>query len=282
MTSWGKTENLAAGALRSRFLFTCSYDGALWSGWQSQPSGCTVQDCIEAAFMRILKTPLRVHAAGRTDAGVHALAQCFHADIPLDCRMEPDAWLAALNAHLPPSVRILRVQSVESSFHARFSAIAKVYEYRLFCGRILPPHLAHRAWLCPRPLDLSILRTALELYCGEHDFRRFSARRGNEPVSLPQNFFTRTISESSFSLSDELLSLHFCGNGFLYKMVRMLVASAVRAATVTCSVSDIRDALDDPFGPPPRFCAPPDGLFLVHVLYPSQAKLPRDKVTVHH
>lgn len=269
MSSSGKVETLAAGALQSRLLFTCSYDGAPWSGWQSQPSGRTVQDCIEAAFARILKSPLRIHAAGRTDAGVHALGQCFHADIPSPCRLSPADWLAALNAHLPPSVRILHVQPVAPDFHARFSAIAKIYEYRIFCGCVLPPHSAGRAWLCPRPLDLSVLRTVLELFCGEHDFRCFCARRGNEPVPLPPGFFTRTISEASFTLSDELLSLHFCGNGFLYKMVRMLVASAVRAASATCPVSDVRVALDNPLGSHPRFCAPPDGLFLVRILYPD-------------
>lgn len=252
----------------SRKLFTCAYDGAPWLGWQSQPCGRTVQDCIEAAFARILKSPLRIHAAGRTDAGVHALAQRFHADIPSVCRMSTDAWLAALNAHLPPSIRITHVQEVPHSFHARFSATSKVYEYRIFRNRVLPPLLAGRAWLCPHSPDLSTLREVLNLYRGTHDFRRFSARRGNEPSPIPSGFFTRTIFDASFSFSDDLLSLRFCGNGFLYRMVRILVATAIQTARAGYPVSAVRDALDNPLGPPPRFCAPPDGLYLVSISYP--------------
>ncbi len=253
----------------SRRLFTCAYDGAPWLGWQSQPCGRTIQDCLETAFARILKSPIRIHAAGRTDAGVHAIAQYFHADIPSVCRMSSDAWLAALNAHLPPSIRITHVQEVPRNFHARFSAISKVYEYHIFCNRILPPLLAGRAWLCPHSLDLPTLREVLNLYCGTHDFRRLSARRGNEPSPIPLGFFTRSIFDASFSLSDDLLSLRFCGNGFLYRMVRILVATAIQTARARYPISAVRDALDTPLGPPPRFCAPPDGLYLVNISYPQ-------------
>ena len=127
-----------------RYLFSCAYDGTLWRGWQSQSGGGTVQDCLEAAFEAILRQSLRIHAAGRTDAGVHALAQCFHADVPEGCRMSPAAWVAALNAHLPASVRIGRAEPVAADFHARFSALGKVYEYRIWRGAVLPPHLRMR------------------------------------------------------------------------------------------------------------------------------------------
>ena len=84
-----------------RLLFTCAYDGLPYCGWQSQRGGASVQDTIEEAVARILREPLRISASGRTDAGVHAHAQCFHADVPDTCRMRPDNWRAALNAHLP-------------------------------------------------------------------------------------------------------------------------------------------------------------------------------------
>ena len=174
-----------------RFSYTCAYDGTPWLGWQSQAGGGTVQDCLEAAFGRILKAPLRISAAGRTDAGVHALGQRFHADIPDSCRMDARAWVAALNAHLPASVRIMAVQSVAAGFHARFDATGKVYEYRVWRGPVLPPHLAGRAWHHPHALSLETLREALACYCGEHDFRLFAARRGNEPEPPPADFYLR-------------------------------------------------------------------------------------------
>ncbi len=253
-----------------RLLFTCAYDGAPWHGWQSQLGGDTLQDCIEEAFARILKSPLRIHAAGRTDAGVHALAQCFHADVPPTCRMSADAWRAALNALLPPSVRILRVQPVSANFHARFSARGKEYEYRICCASILPPHLAGRAWHCTRRFDTAMLRRALRLYCGEHDFRRFAARRGNEPQPIPSDYFTRTIFSATLSKQADLLTIRFCGSGFLYRMVRMMVGTAMRTACGASSLDDIREAFSHPNDAAPRFCAPPDGLYLVRVLYDAE------------
>lgn len=253
-----------------RYLFTCAYDGEPWHGWQSQASGDTVQDCLEAAFTRILKFPVRIHAAGRTDSGVHALGQCFHADVPTSCRMREDAWLAALNAQLPASVRIMSVWTVSPDFHARFSACGKEYEYRICRAPVLLPHLAGRVWHCTRPLNVAKLRRALQLYCGEHDFRRFSARRGNEPLPIPPGFFTRTIFSVSATQRADMLVIRFCGSGFLYRMVRMLVGAAVQVAYGALSLHDIEEALLHPDGAPPRFCAPPGGLYLVHVFYDEE------------
>ncbi len=251
----------------SRFLFSCAYDGAPWLGWQSQVGGNTVQDCIESCFARILHEPLRIHAAGRTDAGVHALAQYFHADVPESSRMDAAAWQAALNAYLPASIRIMSVQLAPPDFHARFSATGKEYEYRIFCGSVLPPHLAGRAWHCRRKLHLPTLRRVLKLYVGEHDFRHFAVRRGNEPNPIPLNFFFRIIFSATLTCRGEMLTLRFCGSGFLYRMVRMLVGAAVQAAAGTISPSDIDVALRQSHGASPCFCAPPDGLYLLRVLY---------------
>ncbi len=250
-----------------RYLFTCAYNGEPWHGWQSQADGNTLQDCIEAAFARILKSPLRICAAGRTDAGVHALAQSFHADVPSACRMSEVDWQAALNSQLPASVRILRVLTVPTTFHARFSALSKEYEYRICCSSVLPPLLAGRVWHCPNRLNMAALRRALQLYCGEHDFRRFAARRGNEPHPVPPGYFTRTIYSATAARHAELISMRFCGSGFLYRMVRMLVGAAVRVASGAQSLSVIDEALCHPEGAPPRFCAPPGGLYLVRVVY---------------
>ena len=251
-----------------RILYTCAYDGAPWRGWQSQAGGGTVQDCVESAFAAILKEPLRISAAGRTDAGVHALGQRFHADVPASCRMSPQAWVAALNAHLPASVRVLSAEPVEDSFHARFSAVGKVYEYRLYRAPVLLPHLVGRVWHHPHPLDVELLRQALLAYCGEHDFRRFAARRGNEPDPPPADYYLRTIYDASLhEESADMLCLRFHGSGFMYRMVRMLVGAACRVAAGRMPLQELCRALAEPLGEHSRHCAPAAGLYLLRVCY---------------
>ena len=254
-----------------RFLFTCAYDGAPYCGWQSQRGGGSVQDCVEAAVERVLHRPLRICAAGRTDAGVHALAQRFHLDAPELCRLDERSWVAALNAHLPASVRVMAARRVPPDFHARFDAVGKLYEYRLWSGAVLPPHLAARAWHHPHALCLPTLRAALELYCGEHDFRLFAARRGNEPDPPPADFYLRTIYSATCTEEDELLRLRFHGNGFMYRMVRLLVGSACRVAAGRAPLSMIENALSAPAtGEKTRYCAPAGGLYLSQVLYADE------------
>lgn len=228
-----------------------------------------VQDEVERAFSAVLRAPLRIAASGRTDAGVHAYAQCFHADVPESCRMSPENWRAALNAHLPSSIRILQVQAVAESFHARFSAVGKVYEYCICTAAVLSPFLHNRAWHCPAGVPVEALREALQVYEGTHDFRRFAAKRGNEPEIPPADFYLRTIYEASVSVEQggALLRLRFHGNGFMYRMVRMLVGTAHRVATGKMTPAQLRAMLDSPEGEKTRFCAPASGLYLQRVLY---------------
>src|SRR5437867_3309002 len=124
--------------MSQRLKLTVAYDGAAFAGWQSQAHRNTVQDMLEHAFQKISGTRIRVHGAGRTDTGVHALAQCAHVDLP-DRRLSAEGLARALNAILPPSIRVLDCRSVPENFHARFSAIGKLYRYRIGTGPILPP-----------------------------------------------------------------------------------------------------------------------------------------------
>ncbi len=251
----------------ARYLYRCAYDGAPYLGWQSQRGGNTVQDVLEAAFAAILKAPLRIHAAGRTDAGVHAVAQHFHADIPDSCRMDARAWRAALNAHLPGSIRILTVQAVPADFHARFSATGKEYEYSICTAEVLPPFLCGRAWHCPRGLDEERLRAALRIYEGRHDFRHFAARRGNEPEIPPPGFYERSIWSATAAREGDMLRLRFHGDGFMYRMVRLLTGTACRVAAGRMQVAELAGMLDCEQGETSRHCAPADGLCLVRVEY---------------
>ena len=250
-----------------RLLFTCAYDGLPYCGWQSQRGGASVQDTIEEAVARILREPLRISASGRTDAGVHAHAQCFHADVPDTCRMSPDNWRAALNAHLPASIRILEVQAVDASFHARFSAVGKEYEYLICTSAVLSPFLHERAWHLPHEFDVDLLGQALRCYEGEHDFRRCAANRGNEPENPPADFYLRTIYSATLQREGDLLRLRLHGNGFMYRMVRLLVGTAHQVARGRMSLDALRGMLENPLGDKTRYCAPAGGLYLRRVFY---------------
>ena len=129
----------------SRLKLVVAYDGASFSGWQSQVNRNTIQDHLESAFQRICSKPVRVHGAGRTDAGVHAFAQCAHVDLPTR-RYEAARWTSALNGILPSTIRVVRCQFVFENFHARYSAKGKIYRYRIWNVAVPSPFERGRAW----------------------------------------------------------------------------------------------------------------------------------------
>jgi tRNA pseudouridine38-40 synthase len=247
----------------SRLKLIVSYDGAPFAGWQSQASRNTIQDCLEKAFSRICSEPVRVHGAGRTDAGVHALAQCAHVDLS-EARYQPDRWVSALNGLLPPAIRIMRCRFVSEAFHARFSAKEKTYRYRVWNAAVLPPFESGRAWHVIRPLDFDRMVIAAEEFCGEHDFASFSANRGT-----PETSTIRLIRAVRLRRTGACLTMDFDGEGFLYKMVRMMAGTLVRVGLHQSSRQEIRARFRSPrkgvsFA---RIAAPAGGLFLVRVRY---------------
>ncbi|MEI6034210.1 MAG: tRNA pseudouridine(38-40) synthase TruA [Verrucomicrobiae bacterium] len=243
-----------------RLRLTLAYEGSRFSGWQSQADGQTVQDAVERAFLTLCGARVIVHAAGRTDAGVHAAGQCAHADVP-DARLPIAAWLPALNAHLPAEVRVMALRAAKKDFHARFSATGKVYRYSVWNGPVMPPLLAGRAWHVPQALDLEALRGACSAFTGRHDFAAFSARRSRHDAET-----TRTVSSIRIRKAGPLITIDFQGEGFLYKMVRMLAASAIRCAAGRFPRDEISRLLDDG-GPRTNQVAPAAGLCLVRVTY---------------
>lgn len=245
-----------------RLKLTLAYDGAAFRGWQSQPGGGAVQDVLREAMTRLAGGKvILVQGSGRTDAGVHAVGQVAHADVP-DERSDPAFWQRALNATLPASLRILNCVRAAKDFHARYGATGKTYEYLLWTASILPPHWAGRAWhLQPAP-DVAALRRAGRIFAGSHDFAGFSASRGTPVHDSRRNL------RSVRAMSDgPLVRLRFTGDGFLYKMVRMLVAAMVRVAQGRATDSDLRARLAGRRTDLPRAVAPPDGLYLVRVTY---------------
>ena len=242
-----------------RLLLTIAYDGGPYAGWQSQSAGHAVQDFVEEAFRRIAPGRVAVHGAGRTDAGVHALGQCAHADVPSG--MSPGDWQRALNANLPPSIRVVGLREVPQEFHARFSAKGKVYRYLIRNGIVLPPHEFGRVWHLPQALDLGALRLAANIFTGRHDFAAFSANRGKTVLDT-----ARTVRRIALSSRSGLVKVTFEGDGFLYKMVRMLTAAMVRVARRREDLDALRARLEQG-APKWNHVAPAEGLYLVRVLY---------------
>jgi tRNA pseudouridine38-40 synthase len=244
-----------------RLKMIVAYDGKGFSGWQSQFHRNTIQDHIERAFERIGGKPVRIHGAGRTDAGVHALAQCAHVDLT-DERFPAARWTEALNALLPPTIRVLRCRYVSKDFHARLSAKGKLYRYRIWAGPVLPPFEYGRAWHVASPLDLEILKTAAQYFMGTHDFAGFAANRGQREKST-----IRTIHCVRVRCDGPCVTLDFDGDGFLYKMIRLIVGSLVKCALGKVRIQDLTERLASAQAGMPRLAAPAEGLFLVRVRY---------------
>lgn len=251
-----------------RLKLTLAYDGRPYQGWQTQACGNTVQDFVQRALREVAKQPILLHGSGRTDAGVHALRQIAHFDAPSGTAMQPRHWLPALNCKLPATIRIMACEEAPADFHSRFSAIGKIYHYDLCTAPVLPPLKAGLAWHLPRLLDRGRLEQALALFPGRHDFHAFAAYRGNE---LPDMDWCRTLHRADLETLADGYRITFVGDGFLYKMVRLLTGAAVHAALGRLPRDELAALLDQapglPRGKSPN-CAPADGLCLQEVLYP--------------
>ena len=246
--------------MRRRLKLIIAYDGAPFAGWQSHSHRNTVQDHLERAFERVTGEAVRVHGEGRTDAGVHAFAQCAHVDVLKS--LPPDRWIKALNALLPSAIRVLRCRHVSQDFHARFSAKGKIYRYRIWAAPILPPFEYRRAWHIARPIDLKILKSAAKHFVGTHDFAAFAANRGKpEPSTI------RTVNSVRVRNKGPCITIEFDGDGFLYKMVRLMVGALVKCALGKMHVEGISVRLKSSELSSARFAAPAEGLFLVRVRY---------------
>jgi tRNA pseudouridine38-40 synthase len=265
-----------------------AYDGTPYNGWQIQPSLPTVQGALARAIQHITGETVLPQGSGRTDAGVHALAQVatFTLNVPI-----PAANLhRALNRALPPSIRILSVEAVPEEFHARHSARRKTYEYRIFAGdRICSPMLAPYVWACRLPLNAAALERAASHILGTHDFTSFAASDPDlatrtaeravinpgaihpspgdcdEPPQPPQNI--RTIFHSAWRLQEDLLVYRVTGSGFLHHMVRNLVGTFAEAGTGRISADTIPTILDARHRGAAGPTAPASGLFLMEVEY---------------
>jgi tRNA pseudouridine38-40 synthase len=244
-----------------RCKLTLEYDGAGLVGWQRQKNGLSVQQIVEEAAQKFCGEPVRVHGAGRTDAGVHALGQCAHLDLPR--AYASDAIRNALNQHMKPHpVTILAAEAVPDTFDARRSARGRVYLYRIL-NRRPPPSLERgRVWHVGRPLDNGAMQEAARLLLGRHDFSTFrdSLCQAHSPV--------KTLDALEVTRADDEILLEARARSFLHHQVRNMVGTLKLVGEGRWRASDVAAALaarDRRAGGP---TAPPEGLYLVRVVYP--------------
>ena len=258
-----------------------TYDGTPYNGWQIQPNLPTIQGTLAETIHHITGETVLPQGSGRTDTGVHALAQV--ATFSLSAPIPALNFHRALNRALPPSIRVLSVEPVPEDFHARHSALRKTYEYRILPGGqdapICSPMLAPYVWPCRYSLDLATLQQTATHILGTHDFTSFAAvdpdlptradfaRAGNCCTDPDPLASIRTIHRSTWELRDNLLVYTVTGNGFLHHMVRNLVGTFVEAGRGSIGAASIPQILAARNRAAAGPTAPARGLFLVEVMY---------------
>jgi len=247
-----------------RIALQIEYHGAGYCGWQTQPSGCAVQDVLERALAGIATQPVSTTCAGRTDTGVHALMQVVHFDAPVE---RPDqAWVRGVNALLPDTVAVVAAARVADDFHARFDAIERCYRYVLVSDPVRPGLLNGTVGWHHEPLALEPMHEALLALLGEHDFSAFRASgcQAKSPV--------RRMSRASVTQSGSMFFFEFCANGFLHHMIRNILGSVVRIGRGAETADWLGQLLAarDRDRAAPTFS--PSGLYLAEVRYaPARA-----------
>lgn len=270
--------------MKQHWKLTLSYDGSLFHGWQVQPGLPTVQGTLAKVIRHIVGEDVLPQGSGRTDAGVHALAQV--ASFGLETTIPAANLLRALNRVLPSSIRVMMAEQVSSDFHARMSAQAKTYEYRVFLRRplpvedgscqreeICPPFVAPFVWDCRWPLNVPAMQAAAALVCGTHDFTSFAAsdpernvRRSEDKDGKPLNP-VKTIWQSTWVREGDLLLYRVRGSGFLHHMVRNLVGTFVDIGRGVTKPEDVTRILAARSRSSAGATAPARGLFLRSVEY---------------
>ncbi len=247
----------------TRFRLTIEYDGRPFMGWQRQAHGPSVQQSIEEAIEAITREPVRLHAAGRTDAGVHALAMTAHVDI--DRPITPFRLADGINAKLRPlPVAILKTEIVADDFHARFSCTGRRYLYRI-ANRRAPLTLdLGRAWRVPVVLHADSMNRAAQSLVGRHDFTTFRSAhcQSESPVKTLDRLTVRRLGE--------IIEVEAAARSFLHHQVRSMVGCLQLVGRGKWSPSDLRAALEARDRSALGFNAPPDGLYFVEALYPDE------------
>lgn len=244
-----------------RIRVTVAYDGTDFHGWQVQPGLPTIQGTLERVVSEIEGRPVHVAGSGRTDAGVHALAQV--AAFSLENRIPADNLRRAMNRLLPPSVRVLAAEEVEESFHPRYHATAKTYEYRIVRAEACPPWEWRYAHHHPYPLKVERMAALAPLLAGEHDFSSFAASDESDAEGRSK---VRTVWRSEIEARGDRLFYRVRGSGFLKHMVRNMAGTLLEAGKGNVGEEELRALLGPGCGKAGP-TAPAKGLFLIGVEY---------------
>lgn len=251
---------------------TIAYDGTDFRGWQMQPGLPTIQGAITDVLSRITRGKIALHGSGRTDAGVHALGQV--ANFQTGARLTPGEFQHALNGILPGTIRIYAAEEVPQDFHARHSALAKTYRYRVFSGQVLPPFLSRYVFHYPGTLDESAMYDAARHFVGEHDFTTFS---GNPEMSEPPGDEgqspspIRTVHSVEILREGDEVLVQLRGRSFLRYMVRKMTGTLLEVGRGKLRPGAIPQMLAARDRSKVNFTAPPHGLYLATVEYGGSA-----------
>ncbi len=246
------------------YRLTLAYRGSSYAGWQRQDNALAVQQVVEEALGELLGIPVRVHGAGRTDAGVHARGQMAHLRLS---RPFPEKGLVhGTNHRLPPDIRVLAAHRMSEGFHARKSALGKEYLYRFYRGRVVPPLDAPYVMPAPRDVDVAAIRRAIPCLTGRHDFTAFASAGGSHGQPF-RRIFAATADEHGRELR-----LRFTGDGFLRGMVRALAGTLLEVGIGRRAPDSMTELLSGR----PRSEAGPGakarGLVLERVFYPPSCR----------
>jgi tRNA pseudouridine38-40 synthase len=249
-----------------RLAVGIEYDGSAYNGWQRQKTGIGVQERVEEALARVADHELEVTCAGRTDTGVHASGQVGHFDT--QSPRSERGWLLGANSNLPDDIAITWVASVPEDFHARFSATARSYRYRIL-NRLVRSALARdRAWWVHRPLDADRMHESAQALVGEHDFSAF--RAAGCQASNPN----RCVRSIDVRRDGDWVTLEVTANAFLQHMVRNITGTLAAVGMGDADVAWMAEVLESRDRTVAGIAAPPQGLTLVHVEYPREIGLP--------
>ena len=235
-----------------------SYDGTRFHGFQRQTSHISVQSEIEEAVRKAFGCEIKLYASGRTDSGVHALRQ--HVSFELDTRIPPYGIRSKINHYLPKDIRVLELTEEDSQFNARYSAIRKTYMYRINLDRNRDVILRNYAWNL-KEFDPKIIDLAREHFLGEHDFTSFSSFKTTKESKV------RTIYSLEYVLADGQIDIYIEGNGFLYNMVRIIVAYLHKCSEGKMDISLTKEIIDSMSRERTTQVAPAQGLYLYDVKY---------------
>ncbi len=249
-----------------RVALGLEYDGQFFEGWQSQPSGGTVQDVLEDAILKFTTEPVKATAAGRTDAQVHASGQVVHFDV--SCDRTEQSWIRGINSYLPNSVAVRWARVVPEDFHARFSAISRTYEYWIDNEPVRSPLLAGRVGWVFRDLDEQKMLDSAQCLLGTHDFTSFRAAGCQAKTPI------KTIEFLSVERFGRLIKIKVKADGFLYHMVRNIVGCLIYVGTGAREpqwISEVLEAKNREVAAPTFY---PAGLYLTDIGYPQKFGLP--------